>query len=74
MAVIFNIKCKNENEMFKVREDVHDGLCGSPAYINSEIAVCDLQDDAFTLIVGCSNEHDVEYDINATINNALLKR
>ena len=43
MSVIFNIKCKNQKEMLKVRQEIHDGLCGSPAYINSEIAVCDLR-------------------------------
>lgn len=65
MAVVINIKCKSTNEMKELREKIHLGLVGSPAYINSEIAVCDLQDDAFTLIVGNSNDNDIEYDLHS---------
>lgn len=66
MAFVLNVKCTSNEEMIKLREIVHLSLVGSPAYINSEIAVCDLQDDAFTLIVGNNNDHDVEYDVNST--------
>ena len=66
MAFVLNVKCTSNEEMFKLRETIHLSLVGSPAYKNSEIAVCDLQDDAFTLIVGHNNDHDVEYDVHST--------
>ena len=65
MAVVFNIKCKSVEDMTALREKMHLGLVGSPAYVNSEIIISDLQDDAFTLIVGNGNEHDVEYDMHS---------
>lgn len=71
MAFVLNIKCTSNEEMLKLREKVHLGLRGSPAYRNSEIMVCDLQDDAFTLIVGNNNDNDVEYDVHST--NLLMR-
>ena len=64
MSVSINIKCTSPEEMFKLREKFHLGLVGSPGYINNEIAICDLQDDAFTLIVGNCNGEDVDYDVH----------
>ena len=70
MSVAFNIKCKSTEEMHELRDKICLSLVGSPAFINSEIAVCDLQDDAFTLIVGNYNkdneERNVEYDIHSS--------
>ena len=75
MSVAINIKCESVEKMHELREKMHLGLKGSPAYINSEIAICDLQDDAFTLIVGNYNEEhekvNVEYDVHG---NNLLER
>lgn len=65
MAVVFNIKCKSEEETIELRSKIHLGLKGSPAYKYSELAVCDLQDDAFTLIVGNNNDHDIEFDLHS---------
>ena len=64
MSVAINIKCNSPEEMYELREKFHLGLVGSPAYINSEIVISDLQDDAFTLIVGNGNDYDVDYDIH----------
>lgn len=64
MSVIINIKCSSVKEMEELREKFHNGLKGSPAYINNEIAICDLQDDAFTLIVGNNNDNDIDLDIH----------
>lgn len=75
MSVAINIKCESEEKMYELREKIHEALVGSPAYINSEIAICDLQDDAFTLIVGNYNkEHEdrnIELDVHS---NNLLER
>lgn len=64
MSVAINIKCTSPEEMVKLREKMHLGLQGSPAYINSEIAICDLQDDAFTMIVGNCNTNNVDFDVH----------
>lgn len=71
MAVIFNIKCTSKEKMSELRDTICKSLMGSPAFIKSEIAVCDLQDDAFTLIVGNNNVNDIEYDVHSS---QLLER
>lgn len=65
MSVSINIKCSSVKEMEELREKFHNGLKGSPAYINSEIAICDLQDDAFTIIIGNCNDHDIDMDVHS---------
>lgn len=65
MAVILNIKCKSREEMIELREKMHRGLAGSPGYIESEIAICDFQEDAFTLAVGRGNGHDIDLDVHS---------
>ena len=42
-----------------------EALVGSPAFIKNEIAVCDFTDldKAFSVFIGNSNDHDVEYDL-----------
>lgn len=71
VAIIFNIKCKSKDERDILRNKMCKGLAGSSAFKNSEIAVCDLQDDAFTLIVGANNACDIEYDLHSA---QLLER
>ena len=44
---------------------MHRGLAGSPGYIESEIAICDFQEDAFTLAVGRGNGHDIDLDVHS---------
>lgn len=65
MAVIFNIKCKSKDEMTELRDKILFGIKTSMAYETSEIAICPLQDDAFTLIVGANNVNDIELDVNS---------
>ena len=69
--VSINIKCKSSEEMHELRDKFCLALMGSPAFIDSEIAVCDLQDDAFTLIVGNSNDNNIDLDVN---NKYILER
>lgn len=64
--ITINIKCNSVEEMKDLRGRMHEALVGSTAYKESEIAICDLQDDAFTLIVGNSNENNVEYDLHSS--------
>ncbi len=66
MAVIFNIKCKSKDEMVELREKILSGIETSMAYQTSEIAICPLQDDAFTLIVGANNIDDIELDVHSS--------
>lgn len=64
MSVAINIKCTSPEEMNELRKKFHSGLIGSPGYMNHEIDLCDLQDDAFTLIVGKGNGKDVDFDVH----------
>lgn len=48
----------NSEETFKVKELLHNALVGSPAYINSEIAICDVDEKTFDLAVGNCNADD----------------
>ena len=66
-----NIKCKSPEEMHELRDKFYLALMGSPAFIDNEIAICDLQDDAFTLIIGNSNDNNIDLDVN---NRYLLER
>lgn len=65
--IIFKVNCKEQEKMFEKREEFHNALVGSPAYINSEIAICDNDEDktSFFLIVGNdNNDKNVEYEID----------
>lgn len=66
MAVIFNIKCKSEEEMHELRQKVRVGLSGSPGFVDNEIFIADLQDDAFSLLVGQDNDHNIEFDVHSS--------
>lgn len=65
-----NIKFTGENAI-ELRDKFHDALVGSPAYINSEIALCTDMDpetnsdkkDEFYLVVGNNNKHNMEINI-----------
>ena len=61
--IVFNIQCDSEKEMTELRGQMCYALKGSPAFINSEIAVCDNDNTSFLLVVGHSNERDVDYTI-----------
>lgn len=63
--IVLNIKCKNPEEMAKFRDRMCEALVGSPAFKNNEIAVCDFTDldKAFSIFIGNSNDHDVEYNL-----------
>lgn len=52
------VRSTDINELSKVKELMHKSLVGSPAYINSEIAICDNADNTFSLIVGNSNDNN----------------
>lgn len=48
------------NGDFKLKERFHKALKGSPAYINSEIGICDSKkDNEFYLIVGKDNKDNL---------------
>ena len=50
------IKGKDKEDTFLMKEKMHNALAGSPAYIESEIAICDEDDNTFHLIIGNNNE------------------
>lgn len=63
--IVLNVKCKNHEEMVKMRDRMCEALVGSPAFLSNEIAICDFTDldKAFSMFIGNSNEHDIEYDL-----------
>lgn len=63
--IVMKVNCRTQERMIKKREEFHKALIGSPAYVDSEIAVCDEDDTSFLLIVGKNNDNDVYYNINA---------
>lgn len=58
--VILIIKNKDQETMFRKREEFHNALVGSPAYKRSEIAICETENDktSFMLIIGYSGNGD----------------
>lgn len=58
------IKGKDKEDTFLMKEKMHNALAGSPAYIESEIAICDEDDNTFHLIIGNNNECDIKKTIN----------
>lgn len=56
---------EDKQELMRVKEDFHYGLVGSPAYIESEIAITDGDNpNSFELIVGNKNNSDLHININ----------
>ena len=55
------IKAKDNESMLKIREEFHSALVGSPAYVNSEIAICTENHDGneFNLVIGNNNSNDI---------------
>ena len=62
--IVFKIHCPHEEVTNEWRDKFCEALVGSPAFINSEIAVCDDNECNFVLIVGESKDHDMTFDIN----------
>lgn len=62
MAIQFVFTCKPEHDITPVKEQLHRALVGSPAYKESEIAICDGDNpkNEFYLMVG--NECEVPSD------------
>ena len=60
------IKCNDEQERDELRDKFCEALVGSPAYVESEIAVCDDGDDGFILAVGNDNSHDITFELEGS--------
>ena len=46
-------------------EKLHNALVGSPAYVDSEIAIYEDDNGGFSLVVGNPNENDCVIEINS---------
>lgn len=59
--IVLIVKSKDRETMFQKREEFHNALVGSLAYMESEIAICDMQEDetSFLLIIGNNNDNDI---------------
>lgn len=60
--IVLNIKCKEDEAAF-LRDRMCEALAGSPAFVNSEIGVCDVSTSEFCLVIGHRNENDIEFDV-----------
>ena len=58
------IKSKDVKKLNSMKEDFHYALTGSPAYVNSEIAICDNDTESFFLIIGNNNNCDITKEID----------
>ena len=56
------IRCEKDN-YGDLLTKMHNALCGSPAYVNSEIALSDYTEEGPILIIGNNNEHDLSLEI-----------
>ena len=65
--ISIKIKCESFNEMANLRDEFCSALAGSPAFVESEIAVCEDHNDekVFYLAVGNCNNHDLSTEINS---------
>lgn len=74
MAIIFKIKSSTPEESNRVRRRLHDALIGSPAYVNSEIAICDGEKDNpnssfFYLVVGHESVIGPRFDCHISVDS-----
>ena len=58
------IKGKDKEDTFLIKAAFHNALVGSPAYVDSEITICDEDDTSFHLIIGNSNDCNITKVIN----------
>lgn len=65
--ICFKINCGDNGSMAKLRDKFNYALMGSPAYIESEIAVCNCEEDdsCFFLVVGDSNDYNLDLEIKS---------
>lgn len=61
--ITFRIHCPHPDVAAEWRDRFCEALVGSPAFINSEIGVCDGNDGEFYLVVGKSNDRDMTLDL-----------
>jgi hypothetical protein len=68
IMISLKIKCEDADSMAKLRDKFCSALCGSPAFVESEIAVCDCIEDesCFFLAVGNDNDCDLDLEIDST--------
>ena len=59
------IQCGSKEEMEQKKTRMHEALKGSPAYIDSEIAICDNDDTSFYLVIGQNNDRDLKVTIGS---------
>ncbi len=64
--ITFRIHCPHPDVAAEWRDRFCEALVGSPAFINSEIGVCDGNDGEFYLVVGKSNDRDMTLDLMAS--------
>ena len=77
MAIVFKIKCSTPEEREKVQERFHNALIGSPAYILSEIAICDgdastskqPKPDSFYLAFGLESRKGSQFDVKIDVDS-----
>ena len=59
------IDCHTPERMEQEREKIHESLVGSPAYVESEIAVCEENQSVFILVVGNRRPgYDLRIDVD----------
>lgn len=66
MAIYFKRVYQDLDLMYTQRDAQHEALVGSPAYINSEIAIIEEDANSFTVCIGIPNGNDINLTLNVT--------
>lgn len=71
--ILLKVICETKEKKELKREEFHKALVGSPAYKNSEIAVCDEDETSFLLIIGNNNSDNLYLKTNANRLSRIKK-
>lgn len=73
MALLMHVFAKSKEELDKSVEKIHNSLVGSPAYINSEIAIVEGDsEDEYIICIGEDNSNNI--DIKVNLNDVFTKK
>ena len=78
--LVLKFNSKNQDSLTKLKNNFHDSLRGWSAYINSEVAICDPNEDEedqgyFYLVMGDNNDNaDNVYQVDVDIDGSVVEK
>jgi hypothetical protein len=64
--------CKDEHQRDYLMTNLHESLVGSPAYVDSSIALTNTYANGFDLVVGDSSAHNIAITVDS--KDIMVKR